>query len=175
MENGTGGEVSPGIMRVAALAVMLAVVVWTGLAAEEQEPPKLVRGDFYAGGGLELSMNSLRYYAISEVAALTYDMNDYMAWGFRLTISENLRSTAVYEPEIYFRVYLLKFWWGDVWTQWDIGGSFIVDEKTLYPELLMGVVSGVRIPFMGKFYAEPFVRFGYPYMWGIGATGGIRF
>jgi hypothetical protein len=175
MSNGTIGKVPRGIKRVAALALMSAVVVWSGLAAEGQDAPKLARGSFYAGAGLEFSMNSLRYYALSETAALTYDMNDYMAWGFRITTSQNLRHTAVYEPEMYFRVYLLKFWWGDIFTQWDMGASFIVDDKTLYPELLMGVVGGVRIPFLGRFYAEPFVRFGYPYMWGIGATGGIRF
>jgi hypothetical protein len=157
-------------------AVFLALTVFAGVAAAQIEDEKVGnRSYFYAGGGIELSQNSLRYYAMSEVASITYDINNLMAVGFKVVMSENFGKTIVAEPELYYRVYVAKFLWGRVFAQLDLGASYIIDDKDLYPEPLMGVSAGVRFPFLGRFYAEPYLRFGYPFMWGLGATGGIRF
>jgi hypothetical protein len=175
MKPGAGPFVTKRFVALGVFAI-LALTVFAGAAvAQVENESKGNRGYFYAGGGIELSQNSLRYYAMSEVASITYDINDLMALGFKITMSENFGKTIVAEPGFYYRLYVAKFLWGRVFAQLDVGASFIVDDKVLYPEPLMGVTAGVRFPFLGKFYAEPFVRYGYPYMWGIGATGGIRF
>jgi hypothetical protein len=170
------GPSSPKRIFALGTAVFLALTVFAGAAAAQVETEKKGnRSYFYAGGGIELSQNSLRYYAMSEVASITYDINDLMAVGFKVTMSENFGKTIVAEPGLYYRLYVAKFLWGRVFAQLDLGASYIVDDKKLYPEPLMGVSAGVRFPFLGKFYAEPYLRFGYPYMWGLGVTGGIRF
>ncbi|MDR2019223.1 MAG: hypothetical protein LBQ14_00480 [Treponema sp.] len=157
-------------------AVLLALTVFAGAAAAQVKAEKKGnRSYFYAGGGIELSQNSLLYYAMSEVASITYDVNDLMAVGFKVTMSENFGGTVVAEPGLYYRLYVAKFLWGRVFAQFDLGASYIMDDEDMYPEPLMGVSAGVRFPFLGMFYAEPYLRFGYPYMWGLGVTGGIRF
>jgi hypothetical protein len=157
-----------------ALLMVMVFAAWTTFSARAAAQDKEARRPFYVGLGLENSMNSLRYYALSESAAFFYDFHEDMAVGMKMAVSENFSDTIVYEPEIFFRVYLLKFKWGRIFAQWVLGESLIVDDEEFYPMLLAGFVAGVHIPIIGFLYAEPYIRFGYPYAWGVGAMGGIR-
>jgi hypothetical protein len=154
-----------------AVAVIAALTLFSaGAAAQDRQERK----HFYAGVGLENSMNSLRFYALSESAGIFYDFHENMAVGAKLGVSENFTGTMVYEPEIFFRTYLLKFGWGRIFAQWSVGESLIVEDGDLYPMLLAGFSAGVHVPLLGFLYVEPYLRFGYPYAWGVGAMGGIR-
>jgi hypothetical protein len=166
----------PGKMmkrRVLSLALLVAVSFVRAPEGTAGDTPG--RGYFYAGAGLENSMNSPRFYALSEVATIHSDFSDHMAMGFKAGVSENFGATMTLETEAFWRIYPVKFRWGAVFTQWSLGESFIFDDSYFYPMLLCGFTAGVHIPIFGFLYVEPYARFGYPYMWGMGAVGGIRF
>jgi hypothetical protein len=157
------------------LSLTLSLAVSFVFAPKGAAGDKPNRGYFYAGAGLENSMNSLRFYALSEVAAIHYDFSDHMAVGLKAGVSENFGATVTLETEAFWRIYPVKFRWGTVFAQVSLGESFIFDDSYFYPMLLCGFTAGVHIPIKDLFYIEPYARFGYPYMWGMGAVGGIRF
>jgi hypothetical protein len=77
----------------------------------------------------------------------------------------------VIEPEAFFRWYFLPPRMGKIFLQGDLGASFIFADSRLYQKVLGGISSGIRIP-LKKFFIEPYGRIGYPFMFGVGISGG---
>jgi hypothetical protein len=83
----------------------------------------------------------------------------------------------------------LGAWTADFFAQVDAGPSFVIEGgKTwprevngrLHPLFTGGVRAGARIPLVswtwgGPLYIEPYIRIGYPYLFGMGAAAGMSF
>jgi hypothetical protein len=58
------------------------------------------------------------------------------------------------------------------------GAAAFIDEKnSLQPHFMGGIAAGSRIALdrVGSFYIEPYLRLGYPYIFGVGVVGVYRF
>jgi hypothetical protein len=77
---------------------------------------------------------------------------------------------------------LIKYYnWASVFQffiQAEVGAAAFIDEGNhLQPKFMVGLAAGSRIALsrFGSFYVEPYIRMGYPYIFGIGAVGVYRF
>jgi hypothetical protein len=58
------------------------------------------------------------------------------------------------------------------------GAAVFIDEKESFqPSIMAGIAAGSRIALsrFGSFYIEPYLRVGYPHIFGIGVLGVYRF
>jgi len=108
-----------------------------------------------------------------------FDLNQYFATGLRIGFFHNMDTVATLEPQAFFRYYI-------PWKQWppDLGGFFVQAEAGYvayfeYGETFHafsgGLSAGWRSVITKNWVMEPAVRFGYPYIWGVGITAGYRF
>ena len=124
------------------------------------------------GAGPEWNMNSGENFA--GALALGFDCRlptEAFAAGITVAVSYNFDKAAVLEPAAMLRYYFL----GGFFAQMDIGVTVIMEDGETTPLFLGGVRAGYRLPLGKMFYVEPYGRFGYPFMFGIGALAGIRF
>ncbi|MDR3248886.1 MAG: hypothetical protein LBT39_08865, partial [Treponema sp.] len=82
------------------------------------------------------------------------------------------------EPELFGRWYFYDFGikGGGFFVQANLGAAVAIMEKNPRPLFAAGFTGGFRLPLhKGDYYTEPYVRLGYPYLWGFGAKIGCRF
>jgi len=150
---------------------------------------------FAIGLGPEWNMNSRNYSAVGF--SLGFDFNLSVAFAAGLTVtassdfsgsdfstidfsssdffSSGFSDTIVIEPTALFRWYFLGKRHTGFFAQVDAGAYLIFENDDFIPFILGGLRGGCRLPLGSMFYAEPYVRFGYPFIFGIGAIAGLRF
>jgi len=133
-----------------------------------------------AGLGAEVNVNSRELFAGG--IAFNFDYNlpvsaAPLAVGFSVTGSYNFKDTAVAEFAALFRWYFQNKGHNGWFAQAEAGYSLIsVDRGRNLPfPVLAGVRTGYRLPLGSSFYVEPYARFGYSFLLGIGVLGGVRF
>lgn len=129
------------------------------------------------GLGLEWNMNSRENFSGGIVLGFDYNLPisfKQFAAGVTFTISNNFSGITVIEPAAMFRWYFLGSDYFGWFAQADIGAFLVVEDPENSYLFLGGVRGGFRLPFGTKFYVEPFGRFGYPFMFGIGAMAGMK-
>jgi len=132
-----------------------------------------------AGFGLEYNMNSRSRYAGGMLLGFDFNLPVFLApfaAGFTTTVSHNLNGFTVTEPAGLFRWYITGKGHTGWFAQAEIGLSFIREKNGSPGTLFMGGFrGGYRLPVENIFYIEPYTRLGYPFAFGIGVIGGIRF
>ncbi|MCL2721851.1 MAG: hypothetical protein FWD47_11005 [Treponema sp.] len=127
------------------------------------------------GAGLELNMNSRENFAVGAVINFDYKLGSSFAAGINLTASNNFSGIIVIEPAAMFRFYFLGNNHAGWFVQTDAGAYLVLEDDDLTPMFLGGLRAGLRLPLGSKFFAEPFGRIGYPFVFGVGVLAGIRF
>jgi hypothetical protein len=97
--------------------------------------------------------------------------------GLLLTISSDFGTFNSMEPEVFGRWYFLDMGipGGGLFLQEDMGIRLTSDNFEFTPAFLGGLSLGFRYAFKYKdYYVEPYVRGGYPFMFGVGLRGGVR-
>ena len=130
---------------------------------------------FSAGFGLEFNMDSLYKYAGGISLGFDYHFPANASIGINIVGSLNFNKMSSVEPMVYIRGYLPKFFNRGFFAQFDTGMFVMIDSEEVVPMPLVGIRSGYRLHFGTSFYAEPYARFGYPFAFGFGVIGGLRF
>jgi len=125
----------------------------------------------------EWNMNSRENFAGG--LGLHFDYNFPIAGacfaaGVAAGASTNFSGIGTVEPGALFRWYFPGGGYAGGFLQADLGTSLILESGGVTPLFLGGLRGGYRFPIGGMFYIEPYGRAGYPFMFGIGATAGIR-
>jgi hypothetical protein len=129
--------------------------------------------------GLELNNNTNQRVAMGRSLSLEYPFFSLIHTGVIVIASDDFGIFNSIEPAVYARWYFLKF--GDqgsgLFVQGDIGLNFMMQEVyRMRVSFMGGIEGGARFYFnRGDLYAEPYVRTGYPFLWGAGARVGCRF
>ena len=128
-----------------------------------------------AGVGPEWNMNSREDFAMGAVLGFDINLPGMFAAGLTAAYSNNFSGIQVIEPAALFRWYFLPNDHTGLFVQADLGAYLILEDGEIEPMFLGGLRAGIRLPLGAMFYAEPYGRVGYPFMFGIGALAGVRF
>jgi len=168
----------------AGILIFLAVLfIASGQSVFAQEEANV--NEMAAGLGVEWNMNSRENFAGAVVFSYDYSLTpitfieggSYMlnfAAGINAAMSSNFSNTTVIETAAFFRWYFLGAGFRGPFAQGELGFSHINEDDISFESFMGGLRAGLRVP-LGSFYIEPFGRFGYPYVFGIGAIAGIKF
>jgi hypothetical protein len=129
---------------------------------------------FNLGFGIEENMNTCTGIAFGGNVNASYKINEILDAGLKLTMSHNFERIMVLEPEILIRWYFLPSSKYPLFIQADLGSSLIIDDSQLYWAFLGGLTAGIRFP-LNRWYVEPYIRGGYPFIESFGITAGFCF
>jgi hypothetical protein len=129
---------------------------------------------FNLGLGVEGNMNARKNMTLGGAISASYGINEILAAGLKFTMSHDFKHLMILEPEVFVRWYFLSLGKFPLFVQGDLGSSLIMDDSHLYPSFMGGLTVGMRFP-LERWYVEPYIRGGYPFITGIGITAGLRF
>ena len=154
---------------------LIAVLIFTtGLTVFAQEETAAGK-DKSIGVGVEWNMNSRENFAGSAVLGFCFNLESSLAIGIVTAASYNFTEIFVLEPSAFFRCYFLSNDHMGPFIQVDVGACLVFEDEDFLPLFMGGFRAGFRLPLGDMFFVEPFGRFGYPFMFGVGAMAGIRF
>ena len=129
----------------------------------------------------EGNKNSISGMALCTGISFDYNITRNLSFGARALISYDtfMKEKEIYavEPLGFMRWYVAPIFGepsGGVFAEAQGGAEFIIIDSNIKNTMSAGLSLGVRIPF-GSFYVEPYMRGGYPYMFGAGIGAGCRF
>jgi hypothetical protein len=153
---------------------LLALFILVSAAFAAAEAPQR----FSLGLAIEGNMNTRRNAAMGEHLSFDYNFTNIFAGGIKLGFSHNFDRIKVVESEAFFRWYFFDLPEIRFFAQADLGASVIMEEVPedirVRPAVMGGFSGGVRF-LLGNWYLEPFIRGGYPFVWGAGLSAGYRF
>ena len=136
--------------------------------------------DLFAGIGAELNGQTRRGAAIGGGLLLGFEFMDDFAAGLKTAYFNNLYTVSCVETEAFFRYYLP---WvpfslnveNRLFAQAEAGVIVFFEYGNVFPAFSGGLAFGWRFNFGEKWFLEPALRIGYPHIWGLSVTGGLRF
>jgi len=135
----------------------------------------------FTGLGLETNGNGRKAIAMGGNLTVGLDLNDQFSLGLKTVLSGDFNTVITLEPAAFFRYYLplnfpdIPFNFHDLFAQAELGTAIFFEHKEAYPAFLGGAGLGWHYNIGEKWYIEPAVRFGYPFIWGVSFQGGMRF
>jgi len=145
------------------------------LCAFAQEEKKMA-----IGFGAEMNMNARETLGAGASLGFNYNLpsSEYLlATGLTVTGSSNFTDTVVVEVTALIRWYFMNTGYSGWFAQADAGYCFVSEgsNKKLPSPISVGVRTGYRLPMGASFFVEPYARFGYSFLFGIGVAAGVRF
>ena len=128
-----------------------------------------------AGLGLEWNMDSRHNFAGGTLLTFDYKLQRFVSLGILVAGSSNFSDTHVIEPAFAFRAYYREYEFSGPFFQSELGISFIYEAGDRWVLPLVGAGAGYRFLLGQSFYIEPYGRLGYPFAFGFGLIGGMRF
>ena len=138
-------------------------------AQEKREKPLSI------GIGPEWNMDSRHNFAVGAVLGITYNLPNNFAMGLDISGSSNFSHIHVLEPDLFLRYYLFTNNYSGLYIQIDAGAFLMFEDDEFLPMIQFGFRGGYRWHLGSSFFVEPYGRLGYPYAFGIGLVGGLRF
>ena len=135
--------------------------------------PVLAFEGISAGMGLDASGNSAKIAAAGGSLILGFEMNPQIALGLKSTFSYDFNSLTTLEQAGFFRWYP-AFKTRGFFLQGELGSSIFYDNTINRLSFMGGLALGWRFH-IKKWFLEPGLRAGYPYIWGAGFTAGMIF
>jgi TolB-like protein len=136
---------------------------------DENESPKSRR--FSLGFGVEANLYTSEGFAVGGLVQADYAFTGKLAAGVRGAYFNNLDGLSTIEIAGFLRGYTgtgsARFF-----AQGDIGTAYIFDTLNSAGNFMIGASAGIRIG-AGKFWFEPYIRAGYPFMAGAGILTGL--
>jgi len=128
----------------------------------------------FGGIGADVNANTREGAAFGGTLSGGVDLNDQFSLGLRISLSSNMDTVITLEPAAFFRYYLpLKI--EGFFVQAELGAAFFFEDGKNYPAFLGGLAFGWRYNIGNKWYIEPSIRGGYPFVWGVGFLTGLHF
>jgi hypothetical protein len=153
--------------------ILSLLLVTASLSALDFFPPDSLS----AALGAEVNGNSRNSVAAAGVLSLGLDLNRHFTVGLKTAFSHNFDKTGVLDIAGTFRYNLPPlFGISGFFVRAEIGSSIIFEDGASYPAFLGGLGAGWKFfPGGRDLFLEPSVRFGYPFIWGVGFSAGWRF
>jgi hypothetical protein len=129
---------------------------------------------FSLGLGAEGNKNTIDGTAVAGVFTDDFAINGHFSFGTRLAFSYNFEDLGTLEAEAMIRWYFLSRNSSGPFAQAGGGCSFIFRRNDTNEDLINSFIYGGALGWrfrFSSFYAEPYARGGYPFVWG----GGIIF
>ena len=133
------------------------------------------------GIGEELNKNSLEGVSLAASISFDYNISRKFSVGIKMFVSYDLNEKAnnlmFFEPLAFLRFYLFspsREPGTGLFLEGLTGSSILVINSNTKSVVNGGTGIGYRFAFE-KLYVEPELRFGYPYLFGVGINAGIRF
>jgi hypothetical protein len=161
------GSKETALRRVFILSALL-LALFTAIAGAQETK------QFSLGLGMELNNNTRRGVAMGGSGYFAYDILKALEAGIIVGIDYDFNKITVLEPELTGRWYFYNINENSLFTQADLGASLIFEKGENRARFLGGITLGMRFP-LGDLYVEPYVRGGYPFIWGTGLRAGLRF
>ena len=133
----------------------------------------LFAADAYIGFGVEANGNTLDGSAAGFGWSIGMDLNRYFGLGMKTAISYDFDSLYNMEQSGLLRFYLPLNKQG-LFLQAEAGSSIFFEDNESHFYFLGGVTAGWRFVIKESFYIEPYVRGGFPFIWGGGLNAGIK-
>jgi hypothetical protein len=133
---------------------------------------------FFGGLGLDLNANAREGVALGGGLSFGLDLNDIFSAGAKAVLSSDMDTVTTLETAAFFRYYFTRFLplpVGSLFAQAETGASFFFENGEGYPAFYGGLTAGWRYNMLEKFYLEPSLRVGYPFIWGVGLSAGFRY
>jgi len=133
---------------------------------------------FAVGAGVELNLNARDTVAMGFPFSFDYNLPVNVApfaIGANVIVSSGFADATALEIAASFRWYFLGNGHTGFFTQADLGAYLVFEDKETHPFFLGGLRTGYRLPLGSMFYVDPYLRLGYPFVFGLGALAGIRF
>jgi hypothetical protein len=144
-------------------------------------------GALSAGIGADGNMNTRENAAFGGSIAVDYGITDAWTAGIAFALSHNFSDTLTLTPSAFARLYVFHLiplakvsdamneLLGGVYAQAGAGVSVVWQDRYDTAPIFLGeLAAGWRFSF-GNWYVEPSARFGMPFLWGAGVSGGYRF
>jgi len=139
----------------------------------------------FAGLGPEIIANSRKGVALGGNFLFGVEFNALLAAGIRAAYSNNMDTVSSVETGAFFR-YQMPFLRGvsgasGPFVQAEMGSIIFYEYDRVFPAVSGGLSIGWRLSFpkeseqTHKWFIEPAVRAGYPYIWGVDIIAGIKF
>jgi hypothetical protein len=148
-------------------AMVLVLLSLAGLAARAQE-----RGHFSLGLGIEENWNARQGAALGGVFRGEGGYGN-VGVGGRLGFSYDFDGLMSPDLAVLVRYYFFGLEKVFPFVQGGFGVNLFIEESRVKGAFLAEGGAGVRIP-LENFYLEPYVRGGYPFIWGFGIIAGYR-
>jgi hypothetical protein len=146
------------------------------LSAGAQEAPSWYRYPWSLGGGTELNQNAKSGWA--QGYSLSFDRRFFdhrFAVGLRGSMDRDYHTISTFGGGVYLRLFPLKIGPGGAFAQFGFGlGSWREDDRSEMT-LVLDWTAGFQYFFLGGFYAEAYVRSGFPSQWAFGFLAGHLF
>jgi hypothetical protein len=144
--------------------------------AAAQETEEWKQFPYALGAGVEMNMNTREGWGQGFVAAIDRHLFDkHLLVGIRGGMGTDYHGISSTEGGLYVRLYPYKLGLGGAFTQFGWGLTSFQEDNNNPITALFDFSTGFRFFFLKGFYAEAYVRTGYPMQWGFGALGGHRF
>jgi len=128
----------------------------------------------FVGLGVEANANTREGAAFGGGLASALDLNKWFSLGAKLAFCADIDAVKTLESAALLRYYLpLPI--NGFFVQAELGGTFFFEGDGVYPAFLGGLAAGWRFNMKKNWYLEPFVRGGYPFVWGVGLHAGTSF
>ncbi|MDR2470625.1 MAG: hypothetical protein LBD09_00770, partial [Treponema sp.] len=124
---------------------------------------------------LEANANTRHGYGLAGGLMGDYGITDRLAAGLKADAGSDFYDVSSLEFLAFGRYYFLQFKTpAPVFAQLGAGMITLFEEDRRVSSILADGSVGIRFPF-NKFYAEPYLRFGWPHGFGFGLAAGYRF
>lgn len=155
------------IARSAGIALALWCVPAAVFAQEKQT--------LSAGVLVEANANTRRGYGLAGGLMGDYGFTDRLAAGLKVDAGSDFYDVSSFEALAFVRYYLLRFKTpAPLFVQAGAGLITLFEDGRSVSSVLADASVGVRFPF-NRFYAEPYIRGGWPTGFGFGLVVGYRF
>jgi hypothetical protein len=158
-------------MKLRLFSIVFLICLAGGIYAEDVTPSSSSPSTFFIGLGPEINAHTREGVAIGGAIAGGFEFDSQFAIGLKAGFFHNMDTLTTIEPLAFFRYYLP---FGGVFVQAEAGSVLYFEDGETYSAFSGGLLAGLRFNF-SDYYVEPALRFGYPYMWGVGVMVGYRF
>jgi len=128
--------------------------------------------NMFIGAGPEVNANTREGAAFGGSLSFGADFYKQFSAGLKIIFSHNIGNIFTVEPLAFFRYYLPLPIKG-FFLQADIGAAVFIEESKAYPAVSAGAAAGWRFKITEMFCMEPYIRGGYPFIWGVGVNAVI--
>ena len=128
---------------------------------------------FYIGISPEAGAYTRFGAAIGGSLSAGVEINRQFSAGVITSIFHNLDTVLSVDPKAFFRYYIPLPAYG-LFVQAETGCVVFFEFNEAFPAFSGSVSAGWRFNFAENWYAEPAARFGYPFIWGVGVSAGVR-